>query len=235
MSGTIRILLADDHAVLRAGMRALLDREPDMLVVGEAGDGNECVHLATELVPDVILLDINMPRCNGLEALDRLRTNVPACRVLVLTMHDDAGYLRQVLASGGAGYLLKQAASDELLSAIRAVHEGGTYLHPAHTKILLEQAAATASAPGPAPAAAAGPYELLSEREAQVFKYLALGYRNGEIAALLSISVKTVETYKSRLMQKLGLRSRAALVRYALDLGLLDSGATPSDRMPTRP
>jgi len=224
--GAIRIMLADDHAVLRAGMRALLDREPDMQVVGEAGDGEECVDLAGQLRPDVILLDINMPRCNGLEALDRLRDLVPECRVLVLTMHDDAGYLRQVLASGGAGYLLKQAASDELLSAIRAVHEGGTYLHPAHTKLLLKHAPlAGGEHAGVRRDVSSGPYELLSEREAQVFKYLALGYRNGEIAELLSLSVKTVETYKSRLMQKLGLRSRAALVRYALDLGILDQEA----------
>ncbi|MFN2114171.1 MAG: response regulator [Anaerolineae bacterium] len=230
MTDRIRILLADDHALLRAGMRALLDGEPDMVVVGEAGDGAECVELAQQIKPDVIILDINMPRCNGLEALGELRELVPASRVLVLTMHDDAGYLRRVLASGGVGYVLKQAASDELLSAIRAVREGGTYLHPEHTKLLLE------SAPGAEPASRRpkrpneSRYELLSEREAQVFELLALGYRNGEIAELLNLSVKTVETYKARLMQKLELRSRAALVRYALDLGILSSGDDKAGR-----
>jgi DNA-binding NarL/FixJ family response regulator len=213
--------LADDHAVLRAGMRALLDAEDDMQVVGEAGDGFECLDLASKLEPDGILLDINMPRCNGLEAMERLCTDVPDCRVLVLTMHDDAGYLRRALAAGGVGYVLKQAASEELLSAIRAVHEGGTYLHPEHTRMLLEASAAAeeprAGARRPGDAA----YALLSEREAQVFELLALGYRNGEIAEQLDLSVKTVETYKARLMQKLGLRSRAGLVRYALDLGIL--------------
>jgi len=220
VSEPIRILLADDHAVLRAGMRALLDAEPDMIVVGEASEGHECVALAERLRPDVILLDINMPECNGLEALDVLVVRVPESRVLVLTMHDDAGYLRRVLASGGVGYVLKQAASEELLSAIRAVHEGGTYLHPAHTRLLVEQPG-VGGRPEARDGGAARP-EPLSEREAQVFRLVALGYRNGEIADQLGLSVKTVETYKARLMQKLGLRSRAALVRYALDLGILE-------------
>lgn len=222
MTGPIRILLADDHAVLRAGMRALLDAEDDMIVVGEAPDGRECVKLAERLRPDVILLDINMPEWNGLEALDELVESVPESRVLVLTMHDDAGYLRRVLASGGAGYVLKQAASDELLSAIRAVHEGGTYLHPAHTRILVEQSPGSEASGGEGRDAQTVRPEPLSERESQVFRLVALGYRNMEIADQLGLSVKTVETYKARLMQKLGLRSRAALVRYALDLGILD-------------
>jgi len=219
---SISILLADDHAVLRAGMRALLDAEPDMMVVGEAGDGNECIDLAVRLRPDVVLLDINMPNMNGLEALDRLVELVPESRVLVLTMHDDAGYLRRVLAAGGVGYVLKQAAADELLSAIRAVYEGGTYLHPAHTKVLLEQSHEAGTARVELREGTGSRRDLLSDREMQVFRLLALGYRNGEIAEQLQLSVKTVETYKSRLMQKLGLRSRAALVRYALDLGILN-------------
>ena len=222
MKRSISILLADDHAVLRAGMRALLDAEPDMMVVGEAGDGNECIDLAVRLRPDVVLLDINMPNMNGLEALDRLVELVPESRVLVLTMHDDAGYLRRVLAAGGVGYVLKQAAADELLSAIRAVYEGGTYLHPAHTKVLLEQSHEAGTARVELREGTGSRRDLLSDREMQVFRLLALGYRNGEIAEQLQLSVKTVETYKSRLMQKLGLRSRAALVRYALDLGILN-------------
>ena len=195
------------------------------MIVGEAGDGDECVELAREISPDVIILDINMPRCNGLEALVGLREHAPDSRVLVLTMHDDAGYLRRVLAAGGVGYVLKQAASDELLSAIRAVREGGTYLHPEHTRLLLEAQPSEESSEREPRHPSESRYELLSEREAQVFELLALGYRNGEIAEQLDLSVKTVETYKARLMQKLGLRSRAGLVRYALDLGILSSGA----------
>lgn len=219
----IRILLADDHAVLRAGLKALLNAEPDMTVVGEAADGEACVHQAAMLRPDIVLLDINMPRCNGLEALAQLRAEVPETRVLVLTMHDDVGYLRQVLAAGGAGYVLKQAASEELLSAIRAVRDGGIYLHPRHTKALFEgmldrehgRVAASGEKEGLA---------LLSERERQVLRLVALGYRNSEIAEMLCLSVKTVETYKTRLMEKLGLRSRAALVRFALEAGMLEEG-----------
>lgn len=218
----IRIFLADDHAVLRAGLKALLNGEPDMTVIGEAEDGESCVRQAVALRPDIVLLDINMPRCNGLEALAQLRSDAPDSRVLVLTMHDDAGYLRQVLASGGAGYVLKQAASDELLSAIRAVQDGGIYLHPRHTKALLE---GTLDRERKQSAAGKGEKDglaLLSERERQVLKLVALGYRNSEIADMLFLSVKTVETYKARLMEKLGLRSRAALVRFALEEGVLE-------------
>lgn len=227
-SRPIRVFLADDHTVLRAGLRSLLSNEPDMEVVGEAGDGESCVRQVVLLRPDVILLDINMPRCNGLEALEKIRELAPECRVLVLTMHDDPGYLRQVLASGGAGYVLKQAASEELLSAIRAVHGGGVYLHPRHTKLLLEDAVDKAGDAQQAqpPDEKTARYQTLSEREAQIFKLVALGHRNSEIADMLHLSVKTVETYKARLMQKLGLRSRAALVRYALELGILDEDET---------
>ncbi|MCB0112550.1 MAG: response regulator transcription factor [Caldilineaceae bacterium] len=216
----IRILLADDHSVLRAGLRSMLNAEPDMQVIGEAEDGQSCVRQATLLHPDIILLDINMPRCNGLEALTVLRQQAPHSRVLVLTMHDDAGYLRQVLSSGGAGYVLKQAAGDELLSAIRAVYGGGVFLHPQHTQTLLAplpSAKATDKVDTPAD----DKLHILSEREAEIFKLVALGHRNSEIANMLCLSVKTVETYKSRLMQKLGITSRSALVRLALELGVL--------------
>jgi two-component system, NarL family, response regulator NreC len=213
----IRIVVADDHAVLRAGLTALLNHEPDMVVVGEAADGAECVHVAQAAQPDVILLDINMPGVNGLEALSALRRTVPASRVLVLTMHDDQTYLRQVLTNGGSGYVLKQAADRELLSAIRTVHSGGTFLHPAHTQALLAPAA-------PPPSAESEQRQLaqLSDREQEVLRLIALGYSNKEIAEMLFLSVKTVETYKARVMEKLALTSRAALVRFALQQGLLD-------------
>ncbi len=217
----IRIFLADDHSVLRDGLRALLSRERDMEVVGEAVDGEECARQSALVQPDVILLDINMPRCNGLEALPRLRQLVPACHVLVLTMHDDVSYLRKVLASGGSGYILKEAAGDELLAAIRAVNGGGIYLHPRHALALANPQPAPATPD--APDAHSGAKALLSEREIQVLRLMALGNRNSEIAETLHISVKTVETYKARIMQKLDLTSRTALVRKALEWGLLDT------------
>ncbi|NOX63914.1 MAG: response regulator transcription factor, partial [Chloroflexi bacterium] len=219
----IRIFLADDHSVLRAGLRALLEAEPDMRVVGEADEGASCIQQVVALQPDVVLLDINMPGVNGLEALKRLREQAPDSRVLILTMHDDAGYLRQALGLGGAGYVLKQAAGDELLMAIRTVHSGGVYLHPKHTQILLEQSLNQQKEDAAAPQTEKeARYRSLSRRESQIFKLVALGYRNNEIAEKLFLSVKTVETYKARLMQKLGVRSRVELVRYALELGILD-------------
>ena len=218
----IRVLLADDHSVLRAGLVALLHAESDVEVVGEAGDGFECIDKAMELRPDVILMDVNMPRCSGLEALARIHPDLPETRVLMLTMHDDVGYLRHVLASGGAGYVLKSAASEDLLTALRTVHDGGVYIHPHHAHLLV------ADEPdgdgGPESAAAsdlARRYESLSERESEVFRFVALGHSNREIAEMSFLSVRTVETYKARLMKKLGLESRAALVRAALELDLL--------------
>jgi len=216
--GVIRLLLVDDHAVLRAGLRSLLDAQSDMAVVGEAGDGAACLELAERLKPDVILLDLNMPGMGGLEVLQALTEGVPQSRVLVLTMHDDAGYLRQALAAGSSGYVLKSAAGDELLSAVRSVHTGGTYLSSSHTRELVE--AVLTPEPGD-PDGDKARFETLSQREGQVFRLLALGHSNREIAELLFLSVKTIETYKARVMQKLGLKSRAALVRLALKLGVL--------------
>ncbi|MCC6453643.1 MAG: response regulator transcription factor [Caldilineaceae bacterium] len=213
----IRILVADDHAVLRAGLTALLNAEPDLTVVGEASDGSECLRVAQAVQPDVILLDINMPGMNGLEVLPLLQQSAPQSRVLVLTMHDDSTYLRQVLRAGGAGYVLKQAADKELLSAIRTVHSGGTFLHPAHAQALLTDPSAAAT-----PTQSDNRLEQLSEREQEVLTLIALGYSNKEIAEKLFLSVKTVETYKARIMEKLELTTRAALVRFALQHKLLD-------------
>jgi DNA-binding NarL/FixJ family response regulator len=213
----IRIVLADDHAVLRAGLTALLNAEADMNVIGEAGDGLACIAVVTATQPDVVLLDLNMPQMGGLEALAELRRVAPQSRVLVLTMHDDESYLRQVLATGGAGYVLKQAADSELLTAIRTVYHGGTFLHPAHTQALLHPATAPTTDDDERDSAVAS----LSERETEVLTLLALGHSNKEIAEQLYLSVKTVETYKARVMEKLGLTTRTALVRFALKHDLL--------------
>jgi DNA-binding NarL/FixJ family response regulator len=207
----------DDHAVLRAGLRLLLDAEPDMEVVGEAGDGAEALAHTLELAPDVVLLDVTMPHMGGLEALRRIREASPQTRVLVLTMHDDEGYLREALAAGSSGYVLKRAADIELLSAIRAVHWGGTYLHAEHAGVLFEN-----GADRPRTQAAAEAEPRLSPREDEVLHLVALGYTNQQAADMLHLSVKTVETYRARLMAKLGLRNRAELVRYALRRGLLE-------------
>lgn len=215
---SIRIVLVDDHAVLRAGLTALLNAEADMSVVGEAGDGAAAIGVAQALHPDVILLDINMPTMNGLDALTALRQAAPTSRILVLTMHDDQTYLRQVLALGGAGYVLKQAADSELLTAIRTVYHGGAFLHPAHAQALLTP---TVNEPAP-PTTTDNGLAILSEREVQVLKLLALGHSNKEMAEMLFLSVKTVETYKARIMEKLALTTRAALVRFALKHGLLE-------------
>jgi two-component system response regulator NreC len=215
----IRVVLADDHAVLRSGLKALLEADGDLEVVGESGDGEACVDQIISLDPDIAILDINMPHCDGLEALEILQSKAPRTRVLILTMHDDIGYLRRVLALGGAGYVLKQSASEELLSAIRTVMSGGVYLHPDHAKVLadVENTSAQRTIDEPHRQLAA-----LSKREAEVLVLIALGYRNTEIAEMAHLSVKTVETYKYRLMQKLDLHSRAALVRFALDVDLLN-------------
>jgi DNA-binding NarL/FixJ family response regulator len=165
MPASIRILVTDDHAVLRAGLTALLNAEADFTVVGEAADGGEALRIAQAVQPDVILLDINMPGVNGLDALPLLRQATPKSRILVLTMHDDITYLRQVLRAGGAGYVLKQAADKELLSAIRTVYNGGTFLHPSHAQALLNN-------PAPPAAANAGDDALaqLSEREQETLR-----------------------------------------------------------------
>ncbi|MEA2003271.1 MAG: response regulator transcription factor [Actinomycetota bacterium] len=218
----IRIVIADDHSVLRAGLRALLEAEPDIEVVGEAEDGVDCIGRAVELEPDVILLDINMPHCNGLEALAQIHDLCPSTKVLVLTMLDDVVYLRQVLASGGAGYVLKQAAGDELLSAIRTVQDGGVFLHPHHALALASEKPDSDTADSVPQDEKQIRLQSLSERETEVFRLVALGHSNGEIAELMFLSVKTIETYKARLMKKLGLGTRAELVRYALEVGMLN-------------
>lgn len=210
-----RVLLADDHGVLRAGVGALLEQQGDFTVVAEAASADEAVRRARETWPDVAVVDIRMPG-SGIEAVRRLKAELPGLAVLILSQYDDAAYLKQALEAGASGYALKQAGAQELVEAIRTVARGETYLHPSLTRILIEQARGTL---GPK---AVSPVEALSDREMQVLRLIALGYTTEQIARRLYLSVRTVETYKSRGLDKLGLHGRAALVRYAIEQGWLN-------------
>ena len=209
----IRLLLADDHAILRAGLRMLLEAQPDMMVVAEASDGDEAVRRAHATHPDVAVIDLTMPGLSGVETLQRLRRELPVTRLLVLTMHDDPGYARVAQAAGAAGHVVKDSDSGDLLAAIRAVHRGRTFVRVGGH--------GDGDGPMPMETEAARTIPALSPRERQVLALLAHGHTNREIAARLSLSVKTIETHRARLSDKLGLHNRADLVRLALELGLL--------------
>jgi len=211
MRGKIRVLIADDHAILRSGLRMLIRAEPDMEVVGEATDLEETIRRARSLAPNVVTLDLSMPGSTGLASVEMLREAVPAARIVVLTMHDDAAYVRSAIALGASGYLAKSAADSTLIGAIRSVARGGLFID------VIDAARLTA----PPDAARASTLSTLSAREREVLGLVALGHTNREIAALLSLSVKTVEGYRSRVMRKLGLTSRADITRVAIELGLL--------------
>jgi two-component system response regulator NreC len=212
----IRILLVDDHMVVRVGLKALIDSEPDMQVVGEAGNGIEGVERTRTLAPDVVVMDISMPEMDGLEATRRIRQESPGSQVLILTVHAQERYLFPVLQAGAAGYVLKSTVDTELLDAIRTVARGGAFLYPSATRMLLEDYLSQRHA-GPA----ADAYGSLSEREREVLKLIALGHTGAQVAAQLALSPKTVETYRTRIMEKLSLDSRVDLVKYALARGLL--------------
>lgn len=215
MNGYVRVFLADDHAVLRAGLRLLLETQSGFEVVGEAATGLEALTLVEALKPDLILLDLSMPGLNGLDALPTLRRLAPAAHILVLTMHDDSQYLRRALKEGAAGYILKKAADTDLLAAIHAILRGEVYVHSSMNRALLED-----MLPAP-PAAPEDAWECLSEREQEVLRQVAMGHTSAEIGDQLSLSPKTVETYRARGMEKLGVTTRAGLVRFALQRGLL--------------
>lgn len=218
MAKKLRILLADDHVVLRAGLKLLLNAEADIEVVGEASDGEEAIAQVNVLIPDLLLLDLSMPKLNGVDCIEELMKLHPDLKILVLTMHDDEEYLRAVLRVGAKGYVLKKAADVELLSAIRTVARGEMFIYPSMAAQLVYRQLVS-------------PVDMetkdknikhLSDREGEVLRFLALGHTNHEIADILHVSVKTVETYKSRLMEKLEMRKRADLVRYALDHGIIE-------------
>ncbi len=223
MENRTRILLVDDHAVLRAGLRMLLDAEADMIVVGEAEDADEGLHLLEELSPEIVLLDISMPETSGLDVLNAMKNTSPESMFIILTMHNDEGYLRMALSSGASGYVLKQAANKELLAAIRVVRQGGTYLHPRHKSILFESEVIESGNPPETLAGEKEAYEHLSPREKEILELIAIGYTNRQAAEKLYLSEKTIETYKSRLMMKLGLHNRIELVRFALRQGIIKS------------
>jgi DNA-binding NarL/FixJ family response regulator len=208
--------MVDDHPVVLAGLKALVEADPDFEVVGKARDGRTALRLSKQLLPDVVVLDISMPEMNGIEVATALLAERPDCRVLVLTVHEDRAYLRQLVEAGVSGYLLKRSASGELIRALHAVVAGGVYLDPAIAGKVVGRTARGTLQPERGQAAE------LSERETEVLRLVACGHSNKEISARLAISVKTVETYKARAMDKLGYRSRVELVRYAADQGWLD-------------
>jgi two-component system response regulator NreC len=221
----IRILLADDHAILRSGLRLLVNSQADMDVVAEAPDGEQAVEAAREASPDVALMDLTMPGVGGMRALQEIVRDCPKTRVLVLTMHDDPAYLRSVLAAGASGYVLKRSVDAELLAAIRAVHRGGTFVDPSLANVLVQDVLTKKGSR----ARRTGPGNILSERELQVLKLVARGYSSQQIAKQILVGVKTVETYRSRLAQKLGLRTRSEVVRFAVQMGLLTSEALEAE------
>jgi DNA-binding NarL/FixJ family response regulator len=208
----VRVLLTDDHAILRVGLRAFLERFEDVEVVGEAQDGAEALKCVQELHPDIVLMDIAMPGMNGLQATRQIREQYPETRVLILTQHEDHQYVMPLLQAGASGYVLKRALGTDLISALREVARGGTFLYPSVATTVLEQVQRPKSQGTTA----------LTPRETEVLKHIARGESNPQIAAALSLSVKTVDWHRTNLMSKLDLHSVADLVRYALQNNLVD-------------
>jgi two-component system, NarL family, response regulator NreC len=217
MNIPVRILLVDDHALLRAGLRALLATEPDIMVVGEAGTGEEAIERLAETAPDLVLMDLSMPGMGGLEATRQITTRHPNIRVLILTVHAEEEYLMPVLEAGGSGYVMKQSADTQLLGAIRTVAAGNVFLYPTGTRLLAQGF----RAPKRPQEIDRDPLALLSERETEVLRFTVEGYTSVEIGEKLHISPKTVDTYRQRFMEKLELHHRSELVRFALQRGLL--------------
>ena len=214
----IRLLLVDDHTVLRSGLKALLGSQSDLEVVGEAGTGHDAVQFARALHPDVVLLDITLPDMSGLDVAVRIKRDCPGVRILILTMHEDERYLHPALKAGASGYIIKRAADSEVVTAIRAVARGEMAIHSSMTKALVDDALGVRKVES-------GPSEShrLSDREREVLRLIALGYTYEQIGENLSVSSKTVATYKARLMDKLGIKGRNALVRYAMEQGWLEA------------
>ena len=219
MKQKLKVLLADDHKLLRAGLKLLLQRNPDFAVVGEAADGEQTLQLFQQLEPDLLLLDLSMPKMDGLDCLREIKSRWPGAKVIVLTMHEDENYIKQAMQAGAAAYVHKSAADTDLFKAIEAVQAGQLYLSQQDSNLLLH----VLLKQDPAPVDNQAPYVLLSPRERDVLRLIAHGYSMAEVAEKLSLSIKTVDTYKTRLMEKLGTTRKSELVSYALKYGLLSN------------
>ncbi len=215
----IRVVIADDHTVFRAGLRMLLNAEPGIEVVGEAADGTEAVTKTAEFTPDILLLDIAMPSLGGIDVIRAIKAKNLSVAILILTMYEDEGYLREALKAGAMGYVPKKAAEADLISAIRAVHRGEFFIYSSLAKVLVKDAGYGSIIENNVPD---GSYQRLSQREREVLKLVAGGFTNQQIADQLFLSVKTVDSYRARVSEKLNLRGRAELLRYALKHSLLD-------------
>ncbi len=209
----MRILIADDHGIVRGGLKLLIERQPDMQVVAEAEDGVEALEMALKLRPDLAVLDVSMPRLTGLQAARQIKAHLPDCQVLMLSMHDDDRYVFDALKAGASGYVLKREVDQSLLDAIRAVHRGEAFLTNAVERSLIRVWMSDS---------ATGPEEPLSPREQEVLKLIAEAFTNKEIAETLHLAEKTVETHRGNLLRKLGMRDRVELVRYAIRRGLVE-------------
>lgn len=214
----IRLLLVDDHEIVRAGIKMLFMAEKDMEIVGEVGSGEEAIAAVEELKPDVVIMDVAMPGMSGIEATQRIKKACPETAVLALTMYEDEQYFFEMLNAGASGYIPKRAAPDDLVSAIRAVSQGNVFLHSTLAKFLMKEMVERSTDVEPAVA------EELTPREQEVLTYIAEGYTNREIAEVLVISIKTVDRHRENIMQKLNLHSRVELVKYAIEKGLISVG-----------
>jgi two-component system nitrate/nitrite response regulator NarL len=210
----IRVLLVDDHPLVRAGIRSCLEEHDGIEMAGEASNGREAVEMATDLRPDIILMDISMPEMNGLQATQEIRSILPDAKVIILTMHDNKDYVLSFIEHGARGYLLKDSQPDEIIRAVKTVHSDGTYFSQTHSQLVIEEFVRKASAPPPQPQPS------LSEREKEILSFIAEGLSNKEIAAKAFISIRTVETHRENIMRKLDIHSVAGLTKYAIANGL---------------
>ncbi len=208
----IRVLLVDDHAIMRDGIGALINLQDDIEIVGEASEGKEAIEKARELVPDVVIMDISMPEMDGLEATRRIKKKNPSVKVLVLTQHDNREYILSTIKSGSDGYLPKRALGSELVAAIRAIHQGHSFLYPTAAGILLEDYRRQVEKE---------PYDRLTEREREVFRLIADGHTSREIADMLFISLKTIHNHRAKIMEKLNIHNKSELIKYAILKGLI--------------
>jgi len=218
MASRIKVLVVDDHAIVREGIGHILAREPDMEVVGEAASGEEAIGKARSLTPDVILMDISLPGLSGLEATRRIKQNQPQVHLIALTMHDSYDHFLEMLRAGADGYILKGASGNDLVAGIRAAYEGGVYLYPSVARKLMADYLGRITTEEER----AG-FDGMTEREREILRLIAAGRTNQEIAGLLSVSVNTVHTHRTHIMEKLNLHNRAGLIRYAVSKGLIDS------------